>query len=78
MFPSVLAYFTRGTNARMDSRPSLPRGRILFTVREDARFSGALWDRFRAVVAARNEGPWIAVLRGLIERYVRDHETENP
>lgn len=61
---------TRGTSARMSS-PS----RALFTVRPNEKFPPELWHRFRAVVTSRGE-QWVDVLRGLIERYLHEHENK--
>ena len=73
----VRLFGRRGTNSRMDSqRPLNPDAkRILFTVRHGRSFPSDLWERFLAIVAARNE-KWIDVLRMLIEQYVHRHEQE--
>ena len=49
--------------------------RILFTVRDEPSFPAELWERFRAITAARGE-TWAYVLATLVREYVTRHEQE--
>lgn len=52
------------------------RGRPLFTVQEDERFTRELWTAFKDTARANNEAP-IGALRRLVEQYVRTHGQEH-
>lgn len=59
-----------------DEQPS--RRHILFSVKEDPQtFPAATWQAFRAACDRRGE-KWVAVLRRLVEQYMRQEQEPRP